>query len=92
MNAFTKLSEKGQVVVPVATRHRLGWTAGLDLEVIEHEDGVTFRRKRSAKTLTPDQAVAGFKKLYRHEGPPASLDDMKDAARRMASGEDMFRS
>ena len=92
MNAFTKISEKGQVVVPKTTRDRLGWEAGLDLEVIEHEDSVTLRRRRAAKTLSPDQAVAEFQRLYRHEGPPVSLDEMKAGARRMASGEDDFRA
>lgn len=91
MNAFTKISEKGQVVVPKPVRDRLGWETGLDLEVIEHEDGVTLRRRRPAKTLSPDQAVAEFQRLYHHEGPPVSLDDMKAGARRMASGEDGFR-
>jgi AbrB family looped-hinge helix DNA binding protein len=91
MNAFTKISEKGQIVVPKGTRGRLGWEVGLDLEVIEHEDSVTLRRRRPSKTLSPDQAVAEFKLLYRHEGPPASLQDLKDGARRMASGEHAFR-
>ena len=91
MNAYTKISEKGQVVVPKGTRGRLGWEAGLDLEVIEHEDSITLRRRRPAKTLSPDEAVAEFKRLYRHEGPPVLPQDMKAGARRMASGEDDFR-
>ncbi|MHA6721993.1 AbrB/MazE/SpoVT family DNA-binding domain-containing protein [Sphingomonas sp. RS2018] len=91
MNAFTKISEKGQVVLPKGTRDRLGWEPGLDLEVIEHADSVTFRRRRPAKTLSPADAVAAFQALYRHEGPPASLDDMKAGARRIASGEDVIR-
>ncbi len=87
MNAITKMSEKGQVVVPAATRRRLGWDAGLDLEVIETEDSVTLRaRPKPAKTLTVDQAVAAFKRLYQHEGPPVPIEhlgwapDMEDDA------------
>ena len=85
------MSSKGQIVVPRGTRDRLGWEAGLDLEVIEHEDSVTLRRKCPVKTLSPEQAVVQFRQLYRHEGPPVSLADMKDGARRIASGEDRIR-
>lgn len=85
MNAFTKMSGKGQVVVPKDTRNRLGWEAGLDLEVIEHDDGVTFRRRRPAKTLTPAQAVELFKKLYTHHGPPVSIAQMKEEAREVVA-------
>lgn len=75
MNAYTRMSEKGQVVVPAATRRRLGWDAGLDLEVIETEDSVTLRaRSRHAKALTIDQAVSELRKLYRHEGPPVPIE------------------
>ena len=91
MNAFTRISDKGQIVVPKGTRDRLGWEAGLDLEVIEHDDSVTLRRRRPTKTLSPAQAVAEFKRIYQHEGPPVSLEEMKEGARRMASGEDVFR-
>ena len=90
MTVFTKLSEKGQVVVPAATRSRLGWTPGLDLEVVEDEDSVTFKRRRPAKMLSPDQAVAEFRKLYEHQGPPVTLEQMKTDAHRMASGEDQW--
>lgn len=90
MNMFTRLSGKGQVVVPAATRIRLGWEAGLDLEVIEHDDGVTFKRRRADKSLSPEHAVAEFRKLYQHKGPPATLAAMSEGARRMASGEDQF--
>ena len=91
MNAFTRMSKKGQVVVPAETRQRLGWDAGLDLEVIEHDDAVTLRRSRPAKTLSPQQAVAEFRKLYQHHGPPVTLAQMKADAARMASGEDQFK-
>ena len=79
MNVVTRVSDKGQVVVPAATRNRLGWSAGTDLEVIESGDSVTLRRRRPGKTLTPQEAVARFKQLYAHQGPPVSIEEM-DAA------------
>lgn len=80
MNMHTKLSDKGQVVVPKAARDRLGWGPGTDLEVIETDDAVTLRRSRSVKTLTPQQAVAEFRRIHQHEGPPVSLDEMRRSA------------
>jgi AbrB family looped-hinge helix DNA binding protein len=79
MNAFTRLSDKGQVVVPKSTRDRLGWAPGLDLEVIETHDGVTLRPRRTGKTLTSAQAVAEFQRIYRHQGPPVTLEQMDEA-------------
>lgn len=74
MNAHTKVSEKGQVVVPKATRDRLGWQAGTDLEVIESKDAVTLRRRQSRNTLTATEAVIRLRQLYRHEGPPVPIE------------------
>lgn len=84
MNAFTKVSDKGQVVVPKAVRDRLGWIPGTDLEVVETDDAVTFRRRSQRRSLTPDEAVAVFRSLYQHEGPPVSLEQMREDAREEA--------
>jgi AbrB family looped-hinge helix DNA binding protein len=70
MNAHTKMSDKGQVVVPKAVRDRLGWTAGADLEVIETAGGVFLTRPQTRqKALTVEQAVRQLRTIYRHEGP-----------------------
>jgi AbrB family looped-hinge helix DNA binding protein len=79
MNAYTKLSAKGQVVVPKSTRDRLGWAPGIDLELIETRDGVTLRPRRSGKTLSPAEAVAEFRRLYQHKGAPVTLEEMDEA-------------
>ncbi len=76
MNAFTKVSEKGQVVVPKATRDRLGWKPGTDLEVIEAGDAVTLRRKGRRETLTVSEALARFREIYQHEGPPIPIEQL----------------
>lgn len=85
MNMHTKMSEKGQVVVPKAVRDRLGWLPGTDLDVIETEDGVTFRPRSTRKKLTVEQAVARFRELYTHVGPPATLEQMRESAQGEAS-------
>lgn len=80
MNAHTKISEKGQVVVPKATRDRLGWQPGTDLEVIEGKDAVTLRRRQSQKTLTVDEAIIRLRQLYRHQGPPVPIEKLSWSA------------
>ena len=44
MTAQTKLSAKGQVVIPKDVRDRLGWLQGSELEVVETGDSVILRR------------------------------------------------
>ena len=39
----TRISTKGQVVLPKAVRDRLGWTAGAELIVEERPEGVLLR-------------------------------------------------
>ncbi|MBB4153868.1 AbrB family looped-hinge helix DNA binding protein [Sphingomonas jinjuensis] len=76
------MSEKGQVVVPKAVRDRLGWSPGTDLDVVETVDGVMLRRRRAArKTISPDEAVARFKQIYRHAGSAVTLEEMDQAVR-----------
>ena len=76
MNAFTRISEKGQVVVPKATRDRLGWLPGTDLEIVETSDAVTLRPRRPGGRLTVEDAVARFRMLYQHDGPPVPVEEL----------------
>jgi AbrB family looped-hinge helix DNA binding protein len=76
MNAFTKMSEKGQVVVPKAVRERLGWRPGTDLEVVESSDAVTLRRRAKGGTIGIDEAIERLKRIYRHEGPPVPIESL----------------
>jgi len=88
MNAYTKVSEKGQVVVPKATRDRLGWQPGTDLEVIESGDAVTLRKRSSGRTLTVEAAIARLRGIVHYDGPPIPIDrlswspDIEDDTRR----------
>ena len=42
--ARTRLSSKGQVVIPKRVRERHGWSAGVELEVDDQGDSVVLRR------------------------------------------------
>lgn len=79
MNMHTKLSGKGQVVVPKALRDRKGWLPGTDLEVVDTAEGVLLRSRRPRKKLTADEAVDRFRAIYTHQGPPVTLEQMDQA-------------
>ncbi len=75
MNAQTRLSAKGQVVIPKAVRDRLHWSEGDNLEVVETAGGVLLRPvRRPRERITVEE----FKRLVPpHEGPPVSLEEME---------------
>ncbi len=76
MNAQTKLSAKGQVVIPKDVRDRLGWLQGSALEVVESGDGVILRRPSERKRLTIDEARVRLRAIYQHQGPPIPIEQL----------------
>ena len=80
MNMYTRVSDKGQVVVPKALRDLKGWCSGTDLEAVDVAEGVLLRPRPTKKGLSVDEAVARLRKLYVHQGPPVALTEMKEAA------------
>jgi AbrB family looped-hinge helix DNA binding protein len=75
--AKTKLSTKGQVILPKSVRDHLRWPPGTELSVEETADGVFLRRaaKRPASSL---DAVFGSLHV---EGRRLSLEGMDEAIR-----------
>ena len=55
MRAHTKMSSKGQVVIPIELRKELGWRVGAQLEVVATEDddehGIFDEMRVDAKTV-----------------------------------------
>jgi AbrB family looped-hinge helix DNA binding protein len=70
--ATTRLSTKGQVVLPKGVREANNWPSGTELEVVPHPEGVLLRKPTPAKRYTLDD-LFGFLK---YEGPPVSIEDM----------------
>lgn len=71
----TKLSTKGQVIIPKIVRLHQNWEIGQELIVVETEDGVLLKPKKPfLNTILKD--VAGILKF---EGKPKTIEDM-DAA------------
>lgn len=71
----TKLSSKGQVVLPKTIRDELAWPVGADLTVEREDDAVVLRRKDAIRPTTIEE-VAG---MLKYNGPPVTLEDMEKA-------------
>lgn len=71
----TRISTKGQVILPKAIRDRRDWEAGTRLLVEETPEGVLLRRARAFPETRPETVFGALPR------PPApvSLEDM-DAA------------
>ena len=71
----TVLSSKGQVVLPSATRHAMGWAPGERLTVEQQGDTVILRRASPFKPTRPEDVFGSA----RYDGPPVSMEDMNKA-------------
>ena len=73
----TRISSKGQVVIPKADRQKLGWEAGTELIVEEAAGQVLLKPGPATNKTRSIRDVAGI--LHRPEMKPATLKQM-DAA------------
>lgn len=71
----TKLSSKGQVIIPKSVRTAHRWEAGQELEVFDTGDGVLLKPK-SPFAETKIQEVAG---CLLYSGTAKTLEDMDRA-------------
>jgi AbrB family looped-hinge helix DNA binding protein len=84
----TRLSTKGQVVLPKEIRRRRNWTPGAELVIEETPDGVLLKPARVFPE-TRIEDVAGM--LHRPDMKPVSIEEMheaiaEEARRRRARG------
>jgi AbrB family looped-hinge helix DNA binding protein len=71
----TRVSSKGQVVLPKSVRAALEWNPGQELTIERREDGILLRPRQHEAKLTAAE-VAG---ILKYDGPPVSLEDMERA-------------
>lgn len=94
MNAQTRMSGKGQVVIPKDVRERLRLSAGDTLEVIERSDGVLLRKSAPTRSgRTAEEIFAHMREIMPPwNGPPVSIEDMNRGVDAMfaALGKDAF--
>jgi AbrB family looped-hinge helix DNA binding protein len=76
----TRLSTKGQLIIPKEIRERHGWIPGMELIVEDHGDSVILRRAEELPVTTLEDLVgcSGYK------GPARTLEDMEAAIARGA--------
>ena len=68
----TRLSTKGQVIIPKPVRDRHGWGTGTELEVEDRGDVVVLRRVEPAFRPTTIAEVRG---CLKYDGPPVPIED-----------------
>lgn len=71
----TRLSSKGQVIIPKSLRDSRHWQVGQELEVIDTVDGVLLKPVRAVKPAALDELYG----CLRYSGPARSLEDMQQA-------------
>ncbi len=83
MTAHTKVSGKGQVVIPKHLRDHLDWPVGTELEIEESADGLLLRPRRDQ--LKPISYEEFRRRMPRYEGPVISVEEMNEAILREAA-------
>lgn len=78
--ATTRLSTKGQLILPKEVRERHGWEAGTVLEVVERGDAVLIR---SVEAL-PETRLEDLLGCTGYRGPARTIDEMHAAIEREA--------
>lgn len=71
----TRLSTKGQIVIPREVREQLGWEPGLELEVRDEGNSILIRPAGLLEATT----LADLQGCVQYDGPALSVEDM-DAA------------
>ncbi len=86
MNMQTRMSSKGQVVIPKAVRDRHGWSDGTPFDVVDTPQGILLRPPSPKKgSLSLDEVLARIRARVKYIGPPVTIEEMN------ASIDEMFR-
>lgn len=72
----TRLSSRGQIVIPKALRELHGWSTGQSFEVIDVGDKLVLRPKAVFPHTTVEEAYG----CLSHEGPPVPVEDLSGTA------------
>jgi AbrB family looped-hinge helix DNA binding protein len=71
----TRLSTKGQLIIPKEIRERHRWAAGVELDVVDHGDYVVVREADDVPRISLDELVG----CADYHGPARTIEEM-DAA------------
>jgi AbrB family looped-hinge helix DNA binding protein len=76
----TRLSTKGQLILPKAVRDRHGWRPGTELEVEDFGESVVIR----AAARVPETRLEDLVGCAGYSGPARTLEEMEEAVARGA--------
>jgi len=79
----TKLSSKGQVIIPEPLRTAHHWKTGQKLVVVDVGDGVLLK----SKTPFEETAINDVASCLSYKGKPKTLDDMESAIMKGIKGQ-----
>ena len=71
----TRLSNKGQIVIPKAIRTLHGWQAGLEFIIESVEDGIKLRPIKPCRETRIEEVIG----CVGYRGPKKTLRDMEEA-------------
>lgn len=74
----TRLSTKGQIVLPKSIRQKRAWEAGTEFTVEETNDGVVLRLIKPLSKVTLDDVFGRLK----YRGKPKTIAEMDEGIRR----------
>ena len=83
MNAKTKLSAKGQVVIPKDVRDALGLKPGQTLDVVQTGGGVLLRPVHPKSGRSFEEITAEIRALADYRGPAVPIEEMDQAIAEM---------
>jgi AbrB family looped-hinge helix DNA binding protein len=75
MNSITKLSSKGQIVLPKDVRDALGWPKGQILTVQRTSSGVLITPPEPKRERISWEEFR--RRVPKYNGPPIAIEDMK---------------
>ncbi|WP_375393016.1 AbrB/MazE/SpoVT family DNA-binding domain-containing protein [uncultured Sphingomonas sp.] len=76
MNAQTRMSEKGQVVIPRDVRRALELAPGQQFDVLQAGSDVILRPTGRQPRLSFEEAVAALRRRVRYDGPAISVGEL----------------
>jgi AbrB family looped-hinge helix DNA binding protein len=83
MNARTRLSAKGQVVIPAGVRKRQRLSPGRMFDVVETPEGILLKPQGEGEGISAQEAIERIKRAIRYEGPTATVEEMDEAVATM---------
>jgi AbrB family looped-hinge helix DNA binding protein len=76
----TKLSSKGQVIIPKEIRSRHRWEPGQELQAVDTDDGILLR----LPTPFPETSLKEVASCLPYSGRPRTLKEMEEAIKKGA--------